>query len=399
MNGDKKVILHLVFDGILFDKVYPRFEEMEKYENRYLLDQLGKNQQIKYIKNTEKLIIVDALEEWSKVVSDPKIDIIYLHGLWQSYFKAIDYIREDVVVMWWCYGMEIYENVNRWPPLLPLKLFKPRTHRFLIHNSAITHVLNVELSFSFPKLYTLLISFYNLLKGDRSNKLIQLLSRIDYAFTPLSTELEEIKKRHNYIKAKPFVLRRKQEKKPLDIHNETGCIIIEHSANTTNNHLDIIAFIKKKALDLNKRDIYIPLSYGDNKIAERVKNDAKFEGANVHCLMNVLPFDEYSAMISGCTHAIYGMIRQSGLGNIYLCFQKGIKVFFFKDSILYKHFKSEGYYVYSIEDDLDDNSIREPLLPNQALCNYEKFYSRFINVGSYQQQLDNILKNIEYDEH
>ena len=61
--------------------------------------------------------------------------------------------------------------------------------------------------------------------------------------------------------------------------------------------------------------------------------------------------------MSGCTHAIFGMIRQSGLGNIYLCFRKGIKVFLFKDSILYKQFKTDGYHVFSIEDELNDNSI------------------------------------------
>ena len=399
MNGDKKVILHLTFDGIQFDGLYPFFEKMDKYENRYLLDQLGKNQQIRYIKNTDKLLMADTLEEWGEIVSNQDVDIIYLHGLWQSYLKAVDFIRQNVVVMWWCYGMEIYENVNRWPPLLLLKIYKPLTHKFLLRHTTVLHAINIELSYSFPILFKLLISIFNFLKGNYKNKLIRMLSRMDYAFTPLSTELVEIKKRHRYIKAKPFVLRREMEKGVLDVHNEAGCILLEHSANTTNNHLDIIDAINKKALDLNERDIYIPLSYGEKIIAEQVKKEAKFGGANVHCLMDALPFEEYSAMMNSCTHAIYGMVRQSGLGNINLCFQKGIKVFFFKDSILYRHFKSEGYYVYSIEDDLDDNSIREPLLPDQALSNYDKFYSRFINVGSYQQQFDNIIKDKEYDEH
>ena len=389
MNGDKKVILHLVFDGILFDRVYPRFEEMEKYENRYLFNQLGKNRVFKYIKKTDKLIIADTLEEWGRVVSNPDVDFTTL----RADKDKVDFIRPNVMVMWWCYGMEIYENVNKWPPLLPLRIYKPKTHWFLIRNSTLLHIINIELSYSFPKLYFLLISFYNILKGNRRNRLLQLLSRIDYAFTPLSTELDEIKRRHSFIKAKPFVLRGKQDKEPLDVHDRTGCILLEHSANTTNNHLDIIASIKKKKIDLNERDIYIPLSYGEKIIADRVKNEAKFEGANVHCLMDPLPFDKYSAMMNSCTHAIYGMVRQSGLGNIYLCFQKGIKVFFFKDSILYKHFKTEGFYVFSIEDDLDDNSIREPLLPDQALCNYEKFYLLFNNIGSYQLQFDNILKD------
>lgn len=393
MNGDKKVILHLVFDGIFFDRVYPRFEGMEKYENRYLLDQLDKKYQFKYIKNTERILKVDNLEEWGKVISNQDVDIIYLHGLWQSYINAVDYIRENVVVMWWCYGMEIYENVHKWPPLLPLKLFKPRTYGFLMQNSTIFHALNIKLSYSFPRLYILLISIYNLLKGHRRNKFIQLLSRIDYAFTPLSTELDEIKRKYHYIKAKPFELRVLQEKKPLEIHKESGGILLEHSANVTNNHLDIIAFIKKKRLTLNRRDIFIPLSYGDKKLAECVKKEAIFAEANVHCLMDALPFNEYSEVMNGCTHSIYGMIRQSGLGNIYLCFKKGIKVFFFKDSILFKHFKKEGYHVFSIEDDLNDNSIKEPLTPEQAKNNYDLFYSKFEDTpDTYEQQFDKILK-------
>ena len=190
-----------------------------------------------------------------------------------------------------------------------------------------------------------------------------------------------------------------QEKEPLVFHKNTGDILLEHSANISDNHLDIIAAIKNKKLDLQERDIYVPLGYGVERLAERVKNEAKFDGANVQCLMETIPFNDYKEMLDSCSHAIFGMIRQSGLGNIYLCFKKGIKVFFFKDSMLYKQFKKDGYYVYSIEDDLNDNSIKEPLTQEQALCNYNMFYSRFGDSrGTYQQQFDNILKNY-YDKH
>lgn len=399
MSGNKKVILHLVFDGILFDQVYCSFEEMMQYENRYLLDVLGKDRQLKFIKNTEKLLNADSLEEWGNIVSNPEVDIIYLHGLWQSYLKAINYIRQDVVVMWWCYGMEIYENVLRHPPLLPLKLYKPQTHWFCFRHMMGLHFLSIELSYFSPKLYNLLIKTYNYFTKNQDNKLIRLLSRIDYAFTPLETELIELKKRHSYIKAIPFRLRPSITKEPIEIHDETGHILLEHSANITNNHLDIIAAIKSKELDLRERVIYVPLSYGNEKLAACVQAEANFDGANVHFLMDALPLEEYNKIMSGCTHAIFGMIRQSGLGNIYLCFKKGIKVFFFKDSMLYKHFKEGGYYVYSIEDDLNDNSIKEPLMQEQALCNYNMFYSLFADSrGTYQQQFDNILKDY-YDKH
>ena len=394
MNGEKKVILHLVFDGVLFDQVYPRFEAMERYENRYLLDVLGKNREVSYIKNTDKLIKAETLEEWCSVISNSEIDIIYLHGLWQSYLNAVDYIQKDVVVMWWCYGMDIYENVLRWPPLFPVRLYKPKTHWFCYRYLLGRHFITSELSFYFPKLYTLLVKLYNRFTDNRDKKLIHLLSRIDYAFTPLEIELIELKKRHPYIKAKPFRLRGVIEKEPIEIHEKTGGLLLEHSANISNNHLDIIAAFKKKKLHMQGRNIYVPLSYGDKRLAERVKEEANFKGANIHCLMEALPFNEYKEMMSDCSHAVFGMIRQSGLGNIYLCIRKGIKVYFFKDSILYKQFKSSGYHVFSIEDDLNDESISEPLSYEQARTNYEIFYSKFNGIlGTYQQQFDNIIKS------
>ena len=395
MKGNQRVILHIIFDGVLFDQVYPRFEKMEKYDNRYLLDNLGNEHRFKFIRNSEKIICAKTLEEWSHVIKDPSVDIIYMHGLWQSYLKIIDYIRPNVVVMWWVYGMEIYENCLRWPPLLPLRLYKPRTHWFCLKNIMSIHLLTADLSVYFPKIYVSLIKIYYFIKGKKGDELKRLLSRIDFAFTPLEIELEELKKRHPYIKAKPYRLRPSFVKEPIQIHKSVGGILLEHSANLTNNHLDIIAAIKKKELNLKNRDIYIPLSYGEKKLADRVQIEANFEDANVHCLMEAIPFSEYSEMISSCTHAIFGMLRQSGLGNIYLCLRRGVKVFFFEDSILYKYFKNKDFYVFTIEHDLNDSSITEPLTIEQAQNNYDRFYSMFgASYGTYQQQFDEILKGI-----
>ena len=349
MNEGKRVILHITFDGVYFDQIYPRFEEMVDYENRYLLHSLGPKRPFRFIKNSDKIICVESLEEWGHIIGDPSIDIIYLHGLWYTYFKAFDFIRPNVIVMWWCYGMEIYENSLRWPPLLPLKILKPKTHQFYLTNMMSLRLLAKEVSRAFPRLTIFFIKAYNLVKGNRINELEYVLKRIDYAFTPLEMEMNELKKRYPFFRAKPFRIDLLVEKDFVPVHSSVGSILLEHSANITNNHLDIIKDIKRKKLDFNKRIIYIPLSYGEKKVAQRVKKDARFEDADVRCLMDPLPYKDYNDMISSCTHAIFGMIRQSGLGNIYLCLRKGIKMFFYKDSILYKHFKAQGFYVFSIE--------------------------------------------------
>lgn len=393
MNGNKKVILHLIFDGILFDRTYSHFEEMENYENRYLFGGFITDEKIKYIKNTEKLIRVESLEEWGKIVSDSQVDIIYMHGLWPDYIKAIDYVRDNVIIMWWCYGMEIYENCYGLPPLMGLNIYKPKTYEFVESFGGFRYKIKLCLLLRHPKIYMLWRKISDTIHRRPERKLIKMLSRIDYAFTPLEKELVELKKKCPYIKAKPFKLRAMIERLPIEIHEKSGNLLLEHSANISNNHLDLLASLKEKKLNLQGRDIYVPLGYGNEKLAALVHDEAHFDGAVVKCLMDAMPFEEYKKMMSGCTHAIFGMLRQSGLGNIFLCFQKGIKIFFFKDSILYKQFISDGFHVYSIEDDLNEKSIREPLEKDKALRNYELYYTKFVSTDSFQQQFSNILNS------
>lgn len=399
MKGTKKVILHLIFDGILFDRIYSSFEEMESYENRYLFGSLNTDEEIKYIKNTEKLIRVDSLEEWGQIVSDSQVDIIYMHGLWPDYLKAIDYVRDGVIIMWWCYGMEIYESCFGLPSLMGLNIYKPKTYGFLESLGGNRYKLTLNLLHHHPQIYLALRRIWDFFHRRPKSKLQKMLSRIDYAFTPLEIELQELKKRHPYIKAKPFILRGMIINEPLMIHDSIGNILLEHSANISDNHLDIIAALCDKRINLYGRDVYIPLGYGVKKLAEKVQKEAHFDGANVHCLMEALSFDDYTEMMDSCTHAIFGMIRQSGLGNIYLCFKKGIKVFLFKDSMLYKQFKTDGYHIFSIEDDLNDVNIQEPLKKNQALDNYNIFNSQWRDLGTFQEQMDKILNDYKDDKH
>lgn len=56
------VILYILFDSGLFDKVYPRLEEIEGYENRYLFRGIHfEKSWFKFIKNSEKTICADTL--------------------------------------------------------------------------------------------------------------------------------------------------------------------------------------------------------------------------------------------------------------------------------------------------------------------------------------------------
>ena len=174
------------------------------------------------------------------------------------------------------------------------------------------------------------------------------------------------------------------------MHHDFNHILFEHSANISNNHLDVIEAMMH--LDLSGRVIHVPLNYGPEKMKENVKANAHFMNADVKYIEDVMPFEQYKSLLAGCSHAIFGMMRQSGLGNIHLCIKNGVKIFFFRDSMLYKHFMSQGYYVYSIEEDMTNEAIRKPLTSEEILHNYELFYKEFPEGDfSYDKQFNQIL--------
>ena len=390
MNNGKRVILHLIFDGILFDWIYPRFEEMHEYENIYLLGDLNPDNEINYIKNREKIIKVNTLDAWEGIVKDEKIDIIYMHGLWPDYLKAIDYIRDHVKVMWWCYGMEIYENCFGYAPLMQMNIFKPLTFNYVLGKcSTFRSRFGTSLMYNHPKLFDSIRNIKNFLLG-RPNRMKQMLSRIDYAFTPLPIELDELKKKHKFIQAKPYRLHAPRAKDFFIHQNRIGHILLEHSANISNNHLDLLKAMN--SIGLSSRIIHVPLNYGPVDMKEIVKENTKKKNAEVDIIEDVMSLEKYTSLISECSHAVFGMMRQSGLGNIHLCLAKGVKIFFFKESMLYKHFKAQGYFVYSIEEDMTDEAIKTPLTAEESVHNYELFYNIYPE-GSipYDEQFNKIL--------
>lgn len=396
MNGQKKVILHIVGNSIWYEKMYPKFEKMEGYENRYLFRSVGRDKtSVTDIKDTTNVIFAKTMQEWGDIISDPQNDIIHFLGLWKDATKAVDYIREEAIVAWWVFGMEIYHNEYGWAPLMRINIYKPRTFSFLLRHARTVRsfVANV-LSYKIPGLYDVLQSLrYTIQRKRIIHK--EMLSRVDYAYTPLPIELELLKKYYPCIKAVPYNFGSATTKMPFEYKEETGNVLFDHSAMTNNNHIDTLSYLK--TVDLKDREVIIPLSYGDEDIKNFMLNHASFDGAKTRFLTDVLPQKEYIELLSSCSHAIFGTIRQSGVGNVNILLRKGVKIYFFEDSIMYKYYKREGYYVFSIEKDLNNDSIKTPLTREMASHNYDLYYERKpLSNKTYKDSFDSMLEQKQH---
>lgn len=141
---------------------------------------------------------------------------------------------------------------------------------------------------------------------------------------------------------------------------EKNRILIGHSANESNRHLEV--FKKIENLNYNGFDIVCPLSYSEKESyrEEVIKTGRKIFEDNFIAVQDFLPFDDYMKMLKGIDIAIFNNDRQQAFGNIVTLLGFGVKVYLQQTSILYQFFKGLGVEVFSVEQ-LDLNLLDEKI--------------------------------------
>lgn len=373
MRDGNRIIIHVSFDGIFFDIISTNFNSLSGYSNIYLV---FAGEELNYISsNRDQIVKIRHTQDLYQWFQNPDVDIIYFHGLWPKYYKSYDYIRDDTVVIWFCFGKELYETTPGYPCLIRTRMFKRKSFWFYYKDF-------VKRFHFFRAIVGHIIPFYDLLRGNLDRR--RLISRVDYVQTPLMIEYEMLRKLP-YFKAKPFKLEGRginAEEDRLVSHEMAGGILINHSAAYTNNFIEVM-----EALSYSKvkgRTLYFPIVYGEEKVKELVKQYEGFNGNETIFIKEKLPLKEYENLISSCSYAIYGTLRQQALGNIFNCFRTGVKVFLFRDSMIYRQFKKDGFAVFAIED-IDGKALSEPLSREEAIRNNNLYYSLYGIPNDYLQ--------------
>ncbi len=349
-------VLHVTPDDKFFDLVIPKWDN-DIFENRAILFANNKNYQIKYIKATNLVKII-----WSDMMAKDCLmsndyDIVLFHSLPSKLYKYFKYIPEDKIVIWWGWGYDIYFQSQGLSPFIKVDLYKPLTFNYVESvSSKILRFLH-EMRWFFLKPYNI----------KRRN---YVLSRIDYFQPGLDYEYR-LMKQVNTFKAKEFYDLPVGSSYPVGFPYDNICmkesngnILLGNSASPTNNHLDLLHIIQAKKQ--SGQQILIPLSYGDSKYANWLIN--RIDRKNVQTILDFMPLDEYMKLFDSCSYAVIGSIRQQAMWNVFYALSRGIKVFLYKDSIMYKSLINMGYVVYAI-DDITSNSFEIPLSPAENEIN------------------------------
>lgn len=308
-----KKILHICSDEKFIDFAITNFNAITHVKNDFVV--ISKEKSLKYIKS--KHVTIKSKSAFLLQILFSRLreyDAVVFHSLNDVFKLFIKLIPKRLNICWIGFGFDYYD----YNQILPGRAVVKKGMKYFIKNK----ILNLDASYQ----------------------------RINYFCPVLESEFESVALRlkldakyidWNYGSSDNIV-----EKLKGDYVNGDS-ILLGNSASETNNHLEIIDELVK----INeKREVIIPLSYGDNNYAEMISAKLKSTSLNYTVLRDFLTQEEYFSILKRCAFVIMNHKRQQAAGNILIMLSLGAKVFLDKDNPLYDYFKGIGFKVFNKDD-------------------------------------------------
>lgn len=363
-------ILHITKDDKFFDGVYKSFETDERLENRAVLEvNQVEGYQYRRIKNVDRIRLVDRAD-MKAVLRQGEYDAVFFYSLSMHQYDYFRWIPRDRKIIWWCWGFELYENSEGTTPFIPIRLFQPQTAalRKMLRSDAHgwKHLLKAHL-----------------LRHYRDYRRSMIISRIDYFQPVIPLEYQLMRNVKGFFAKEFYYPRCFRRKVDYSVrHSVDGAILLGNSSSETNNHLDVWERVKNN-IPYGRR-VIIPLNYGYMDYADAICKRIISDKHDLMFLRDFMPRDEYWSLIDGCSFAVFGVMRQQAMGNIFHCLAKGIKVFLYRDSLVYRFLKEWGYAVYAIED-IDEHCFKMTLTEAELRQNANAFAREAEHVTSVRE--------------
>lgn len=358
--------LHCCCDDKFIKGMISLFEADKTEDNDYVV--FSNNNALKYVDNKDVTIV--SPNHFLKVCLN--YDVVFIHFLKQFYYDLIPLIPQRIKVVWFGWGADMYDGDNA---LVKSMYWGTLTGKYIQKNKR-----------SLIKTIGRRIKFILKIKRNREKT----LKRIDYYSGVFPYEYDLIKKTYDGFGAKPldfyygstsfFIPEKPTEERESLIRNN---VIIGNSAAYTNNHLDALIALKNSGWIPNGGKVIVPLSYGGDKkyINEIVKLGQELFEDVFEPLIDFLPLATYQEIVSSCKAAIFFHKRQQASDNVFMQLMNGARVFMSKDNPMFEYLRSQGYIVFSLENDAGLINIpmsNEEIFANRKLLSDNYSSSRLV---------------------
>jgi len=368
-------VLHITTDDKFFDSVFDEWKQDKHFMNKALFVSLWGNHKFKHIKNKENVDVIFGCKHIKEYLRFSDYDLVFFHSLPPRYYRLVKYIPDDKIVIWWMWGYDVYYSLRMIPALINIDLYKPITKHYV--NNCFK-----------PKELLLNLLWWMMRKKTRKDR-DYAIGRIDF-FQPVLKNEYDLIKRIPQFRAQEFYYKNSWLSFSSVLPKKAdGDILIGNSATTTNNHLDVLNIIMN--IKQPCQNIIMPLSYGNKEYTEWLNN--KINNDSVIKLHDFMPKEDYFRLLNKCSYAIIGTLRQQAIGNVSFVLSQGIKLFLYRDSIIYKNYKELGFVVYTIED-MTMDSLKTPLTKDEIDINIKASIKEYNRRNTIYEHFINCMNNI-----
>ena len=351
--------LHVFNDshGFFLNLIVERFELNNALENNIFINlnekTLYKNPKVFYIQK-------NIISYRKKISSIPKINRITFYPLdyvGAFFLNELRKTQPDVKVGWVFWSYEFYHRPDKVQNLFDgfsLDYFKKGVSSFIKLKTKLYNIIKKVLYIPvfnkklLEESYFLIDNFYSFLEQDFKNVFKNIPdAKCNYSFLSfLSIE---------------------QVTKGVELKAMSLEVLVGHSPNPSLNHAEILD--KLYSFSFTGK-LLIPQEFGEEAYKIAIKQKAKFLfNDKVTLLEKRLPLQEYNERLSSVGFAIFNFKTQEALGNILFLIWNGTKIFLQKESSVYIQFKTWGFIIFSIEDDLSKVSLSQYLSINDRKKN------------------------------
>lgn len=385
-------IVHICSDEKFIKLSYDQFEYLYPNQNQFYIYGSGDNV-IKYIKLNPFVKYLEINQFFFESLND---SIVIFHSIPIFLTAYLKYINSSNKVVWFLFGFETYGDSilyseNLLLDKITLNHFKEKSKQFSF-NDKLQHSI-FPIIRKFKKNWRLSKKEY--LQRKTKERLIQ-LKRVDY----IGTSFEE----ERVLQSKILNFERPLFHfwyYPLELIIDPGTkinfnknkILIGHSGYPNGNHLDV--FYKIKSLDLDKKQIIVPLSYGDQEYINKITELNPLRLDNQQYITDFLKLKDYNILLNSVKIAIFNNRRQQAIGNIITLIYFGAKVFLSEKNTFYQYLKKIGIIVYSYEKDLNNASINNIHNHQEIEYNRNILYKE-LNKKTLQEQLKLSIENLHH---
>ena len=366
-------IANLIGDRRLLNNVWFYHDlTKDKANHEYIYISNNKNYKFNRINTALDRIKIMSADEFLCLCQTGCYDAVFLHAIDSFPFNKTKNIPKEIKVFWLVWGYDLYGHPWN-APMIKMNLYKPKTIESCpwLKQSFIYDFLR--------RFKRVCVSYLNRINGVNdifhysSKDFIEAVSRIDY-FSGVLTNEYDLVKDVPYFRAEPVSyayasVESMYESVPSTIPAIGDNVLVGNSAAETNNHLDILEYIKDFKPD--KRKVILTLSYSGIKryVDMVIAAYQKVFGDKIYPLLQLMSLKEYNNVLCTCGYGIFFHERQKGIGNISVLIMNGAKVFLSDTSVAYHYYKSMGIYVYSVQKDLNPESLSTPLTDEQKMYN------------------------------